>query len=180
MSRKRRSRGKTLIIIGMLLVMAAGVLYYANLSEDKSAGEASTALLCEMDSGNVEEGKLCGKLTISALELTLPVLAEWSEYGLTQAPCRYSGNAEDGDMIIAAHNYSSHFGRLKELSQGDVIVFSDLYGQVYEYCVKEMSTLDGTAVSDMKSGEWDLTLFTCTKGGKQRVTIRCEALNSLQ
>ncbi|MBR3787936.1 MAG: sortase, partial [Firmicutes bacterium] len=88
--------------------------------------------------------------------------------------------AEDGDMIIAAQNYSSHFGRLKELSQGDIIVFSDLYGQVYEYCVKEMSTLDGTAVSDMKSGEWDLTLFTCTKGGKQRVTIRCEALNSLQ
>jgi sortase A len=29
-------------------------------------------------------------------------------------------------------------------------------------------------VEEMESDEWDLTLFTCTIGGKSRVTIRCE------
>ena len=34
--------------------------------------------------------------------------------------------------------------------------------------------LDHTAVEDMISGEYDLTLFTCTYGGENRVTVRCD------
>jgi sortase A len=25
----------------------------------------------------------------------------------------------------------------------------------------------------MESGDWDLTLFTCTTGGQSRITVRC-------
>lgn len=173
MNKNHRLRGKALIVIGIFLVIAAGVLYYGNLSDDKNAGEASAALLHQIYSGNAEEANLCGKLTINALDITLPVLSDWSEYGLTQAPCRYSGSVADGDVIIAGHNYSSHFGRLNELSYGDVIEFTDNKGRIYTYSVKEIVALDGTAISDMKAGEWDMTLFTCTISGKQRTTVRC-------
>ena len=30
-----------------------------------------------------------------------------------------------------------------------------------------------TSVQEMTDGDWDLTLFTCTVGGKSRVTVRC-------
>lgn len=176
MSKNHRLRGKALIVIGLFLVIAAGVLYYGNLSDDKSAGEASAALLHQIDSGNAEEANICGKLTINALDITLPVLSDWSEYGLTQAPCRYSGSVADGDMIIAGHNYSSHFYYLKDLVKGDMVQFIDKNDNKYIYIVKQVDILDGTSVSEMKAGDWDLTLFTCTQGGKQRVTVRCVVL----
>lgn len=31
-----------------------------------------------------------------------------------------------------------------------------------------------TAGKEMTSGKWDLTLFTCTAGGRKQVTVRCE------
>jgi sortase A len=27
----------------------------------------------------------------------------------------------------------------------------------------------------MEAGQWDFTMFTCTVGGSNRVTVRCEA-----
>ena len=37
-------------------------------------------------------------------------------------------------------------------------------------------TLNPTDIEGMESGNWDLTLFTCTVGGQSRVTIRFELL----
>ena len=36
-----------------------------------------------------------------------------------------------------------------------------------------LETLPETAVEEMRAGEWDLTLFTCTYDGRARVTVRC-------
>lgn len=174
MSRKHKRKGKSLIIIGILLIVAAGTLYYGNLTEDKTAGAASAVILREMD---CEKGGLegvYGEINIESLNLRLPVLLECNEYNLTQAPCRYTGSAKAGNLIIAAHNYNSHFRRLGELSYGDTIEFTEFSGVTYIYSVKEIITLDGTNVSDMQAGDWDLSLFTCTKSGKQRVTVRGE------
>lgn len=30
-----------------------------------------------------------------------------------------------------------------------------------------------TVKAEMTGGDWDLTLFTCTIGGKKRITVRC-------
>ena len=43
---------------------------------------------------------------------------------------------------------------------------------------REIERLRPTAVKEMTSGDWDLTLFTCTVGGQSRVTVRCEKLKS--
>jgi sortase A len=36
-----------------------------------------------------------------------------------------------------------------------------------------MEILSPFAVEEMTSGDWDMTLFTCTVGGQSRVTVRC-------
>ena len=46
-------------------------------------------------------------------------------------------------------------------------------GQTYRYTVDRVETLPETAVEEMRAGEWDLTLFTCTYDGRARVTVRC-------
>ena len=46
-------------------------------------------------------------------------------------------------------------------------------GNRFIYAVSGTEQLPGTAIEEMKSGDWDLTLFTCTIGGAARVTVRC-------
>lgn len=114
-----------------------------------------------------------GVLEILSLSLQLPVIGSWSYAELREAPCRYAGSAYQKNMVIAGHNYSSHFGNLKNLSQGDTVIFTDVDGNRFHYRVIELETLAPDAVDDLTSGDWDLTLFTCTIGGRSRVTVRC-------
>jgi sortase A len=51
-------------------------------------------------------------------------------------------------------------------------------GTTYTYSVAEIDTLMPTAVEEMTDGDYDLTLFTCTYGGKSRVTVRCIEVSS--
>ena len=100
---------------------------------------------------------------------------EWSYPNLKISPCRYKGSYFENDMIIAAHNYRSHFGRIGELNSGSEIIFTDVSGKVWTYEVNNIENIVGTDIEAMDFGEaecWDLTLFTCTFSGQSRVTIR--------
>ena len=133
----------------------------------------------EMPVEAVDGWEYIGVLEIGALDLVLPVLSEWSYPGLRKAPCRYKGSVYSHDLIVAAHNYSSHFGNLKTLALGTEIVFTDVLGNRFVYELVDMEELPGTAVEDMEAGEWDMTLFTCTLGGRSRVTLRCELTDDI-
>ena len=115
-----------------------------------------------------------GILEIPALDLQMPVISEWSYPALRLAPCRYTGSAYKGDLVIAAHNYQSHFGRLKTLSTGSEVIFTDAVGNRFVYQVAVIEALTPWSVEDMTSGEWPLSLFTCTLDSQNRVTVRCE------
>ena len=115
-----------------------------------------------------------GVLDIPALGLSFPIISEWSYDALQIAPCRYSGSAYLDNLVIAGHNYRSHFASLSQLQPGDTVTFTDMDGNVFSYEVSSLETLSPYAVSDMTSGDWDLTLFTCTVGGQSRLAIRCD------
>lgn len=127
----------------------------------------------EMPTEAIDGNEYIGVLEIPTLDLKLPVMSDWSYPKLKIAPCRYVGSAYVGDLVIAAHNYTAHFGHLKSLHIGDEITFTDVDGNVFLYEVLELETLMPTAIEEMTDGDWDLTLFTCTIGGKSRVTVRC-------
>ena len=131
----------------------------------------------EMKTIEIDGALYIGYITIPELGTELPVMNSWSYEDLKKSPCRYSGNISDNDLVIAAHNYRSHFGRINELDNGDEIVFTDVTGKTYHFTVINVESIPGTAVEEMQSGasdEWDLTLFTCTLSGQSRVTIRAE------
>ena len=115
-----------------------------------------------------------GVLDIPALDLSFPIISEWSYDALQIAPCRYSGSAYLDNLVIAGHNYRSHFASLPQLQPGDTVTFTDMDGNVFSYAVSSLETLSSYAISDMTSGDWDLTLFTCTVGGQSRLAIRCD------
>ena len=117
-----------------------------------------------------------GVLSIPVLELELPVLTDWSYEKLKMAPCHYYGTYYEENFVIAAHNYQSHFGRLLELRPKDLILFTDISGTTYCYEVVLQETLPSNATKEMITSGFDLSLYTCTVGGNNRVTIRCNVV----
>ena len=113
-----------------------------------------------------------GVLTIPSLELELPVLSQWDYPALKVAPCRYSGSLYQDNLIICAHNYASHFGKLKNLRVGDAAIFTDMDENVVSFQLAAQETIQPEDLEAMEAGDWDLTLFTCTVGGQSRVTVR--------
>ena len=131
----------------------------------------------EMPTAQVDGYDCIGVLSIPVLELELPVLADWSYAKLRVAPCHYFGSCYGENFVIAAHNYQTHFGRLSELQQKDLILFTDISGTVHYYEVVLLETLPGSATEEMITSGFDLSLYTCTPGGASRVTVRCSAIS---
>ncbi len=127
----------------------------------------------EMPTVTLDGVEYIGLLKIPVLSLELPVISAWDESLLKLAPCRYAGSAYLDDFVICAHNYRSHFGSLKNVRIGDTVTFTDVDGNVFSYEVADMETLSATAIEDMVNSDCDLTLFTCTMGGKTRLAVRC-------
>ena len=127
-----------------------------------------------MPEENIDGRSYIGVLDIPALGLSFPIISEWSYDALQITPCRYSGSAYLDNLVIAGHNYRSHFASLPQLQPGDTVTFTDMDGNVFSYAVSSLETPSPYAVSDMTSGDWDLTLFTCTVGGQSRLAIRCD------
>ena len=144
--------------------------------EDVSAPKPDDILYADMEMPveTVDGVDYIGILTIPALSLELPIASQWSYQHLKTSPCRYSGSAYTNNMIICGHNYISHFADLKSLRQGDIATFTDMNGTIFSYQVTEQETIHSEDLAEMDSGDWDLTLFTCTVGGQSRVTVRFE------
>lgn len=119
-----------------------------------------------------------GYLSIPKLSLELPIISNWSSLLLRAAPCRYAGTVLGEDLVLMAHNYDSHFGKISQLEEGDTVTFTDMDGNITCYEVVGKDILDPTAVEEMTAGVFDLTLFTCTYGGKQRHTVYCDKIDS--
>ena len=197
----RSGKGTILMGAGLVLVLAAFGLTGYNIQDETRAGDAAEETVSvlkteivpvseqnlpermipdyilnpkmELPVQEVDGLRYVGYLSIPALELELPVMEEWSYPNLKLAPCRYTGTPYQGPMVIAAHNYDRHFGRIKELLPDDLVEFTDVDGNTFQYTVAALEQLEPTQTADMVSTDWDLTLFTCTLGGQYRVTVRC-------
>ena len=127
-----------------------------------------------MPTATIDGQDYIGVISIPALDRELPVISEWDYDRLTVAPCRFTGSAYKNDLIICAHNYVFHFGPISRLKYGDELTFTDMEGNEFRYVVSEIESVDADAINQMLSGDWDLTIFTCTVGGAARITVRCK------
>lgn len=194
--------GKLFILIGILLITISSSLLVYNYQEDKVAGKKSKEVLKiikdniketndkkennqimiedtqskEMKTTNINGYDYIGMLTIPSLNLELPIMSEYDYDRLSISPCRYYGSIYTNDLIICGHSYHTHFKYLDNLIQGDTIIFTDIEGTNYIYEVKEIEILNPKDVSKMINNAFDLTLYTCTNDGLNRITVRCNKI----
>ena len=130
-----------------------------------------------------------GILEIPSEELSLPVMAEWDYDRLKTSPCRFVGSYYADDLVICAHNYDLHLGRLLSIDIGVDVYFTNVEGLTIHYIVTNRETVEPTAVEQMIENtgnsetsllDWDLTLFTCNLGGQTRCAVRCSRVKDAQ
>ena len=182
-------------VLGILFLAGAAGLTLWNFNTDQAAAEESRSLLTELaeaipeveaqpvfpvENGmpvvEVEGQNYMGAINFPDLDRELPVLASYELEKLKIAPAVYHGTPQTGDLVICAHNYRSHFGPLQRLPIGAQVLLKAVDGNLYEYQVAATEVVSPFAVADVTSGEWDLTLFTCTLGGRTRYVVRCDLI----
>ncbi|MBE5861165.1 MAG: sortase [Butyrivibrio sp.] len=185
------TKGKVSIFLGIVCFAIAISIIIYNRNEDNAAGVSAANLLegvdaqitnspvesdptGDMKSVDVNGQSFIGIITIPAIDIRLPIQQEWSSENAKTSPCRYKGSVYSNDLIVAGHNYQRHFGKLNQLLSGDTVIVTDIDGRQYYYEVTYTETIGTYDVDAMDKGDWDFTVFTCTKGGASRVTVRCE------
>ena len=143
-----KKTGIAIAAVGAALILSALLLILYNRYEDAHAGQEAESLLASVEAAISAQAtdtpaatapidpempvvvldgyEYVGYVEIPALGLKLPVMSEWDYTRLKVAPCRQFGSSRTDDLVIAAHNYENHFGRLKELSEGETVIFTDM------------------------------------------------------
>lgn len=183
--------GTIFIVIGLILVLSAVSLFAYNKYEEKIAAAAANNALqqlqneipnnktnpnmdSEMPTLQIDGYDYIGFLSIPSLSLELPVMDSWDYTKLKTAPCHYYGSYKTNNLVIAGHNYQNHFGGLKDLDVDSDVYFTDATGNIHAYKVVAIEVLKPNDTLQMVDSEFDLTLYTCTYSGSERVTVRCK------
>ena len=195
--------GWIILLAGLLCMMAALAVFLFNQNESHQAKTASAKIVAALSEQIAEEGeenheetfptditdrtmpemtvdgeRYAGILRIPELELELPVLAFFDYDSLQVTPCLYSGTIYRRNMVIGAHNYDAHFGRISALGIGSEVDFTDVENNTYRCRVVNLETLkpdqNDILTEKAHAGDWDITLFTCNYSGTERVTVRCK------
>ena len=146
--KERNNKGNILITLGLLLMVSALILVGYNRYTDQRALKRSDDLLDQVKTA-IEEGvdgyevdlearpdyerienlqlpvgvindKVCvGIIRIPTQGLELPVIAEFSMEELETAPCLYYGSPYRHNLVLCAHNFDSHFLRIRCMEQGN-------------------------------------------------------------
>ena len=119
-------------------------------------------------------------LSIPSLGIEYPVLSDTSDELLKISINKFWGGSPNsvGNYCIVGHNYKSGkmFGKLSQMKSGDIIKLTDLSGNTLQYKVYDRYVVypeDVACTSQITNGLKEVTLITCTNGGKQRLIIKC-------
>ena len=196
---RKASPGAICVLLGVVLLLAALGLYGYNRWEDAQAGAEAQTVVQDLQEKVVEQTQSAasapaidyssltpelpvveldgyeyvGYVSIPAIGIDLPVMSEWSYPKLKISPCRQFGSSRTDDLVIAAHNFESHFGRLKEMSLGNTVTFTDMAGIVNTYRAEMIELLSPKDVDAVQNSGYDLVLYTCTRDGQERVAVFC-------
>ena len=209
----KKSKGNILITLGILMILGAIGLAGYNFWDANRAKEESdriTQQLIEKIDESVKDEETAapyvdpdtpmpvdvidgyeyiGILEIPSEGLSLPVMNEWDYTRLKISPCRFAGSYYADDLVICAHNYDTHLGRLLQIDIGADVYFTSVEGLTIQYIVTNRETVEPTDVELMIENkgnsaaslmDWDMTLFTCNLGGQTRCAVRCSRVEAAQ
>lgn len=149
----------------------------ANIGEEETVEES------QLDKSRLQGQKCLGIITIEKINLVYAIVEGTDDANIGVAIGHFKesvGIGQEGNCALAGHNggtYGRYFGDIKNLSEGDEVIMTDLNGTEYTYNVTEKFVVEPTDVYVVKdigvSGKY-LTMVTCTEHGTKRLIVRAK------
>ena len=128
--------------------------------------------------------RVAGEISIPKISINYPIIYETTEEYLKIAPTKLFGPNvnEAGNLCIVGHNYKNEqfFSRIKELDINDKVYLTTNKGERCTYLVYdkyEVDEKDLSCMSQETNGNLEATLITCTSKKKNRLIVKCRAIN---
>lgn len=189
----RKMKSKVFICFGLFCLTCSIGLTGYNLYENHCASKNAAAVIRklsetiedihidvtpkQMQTVNINGYEYIGTLNISLLDLKTPILSETTSQLLDVAPCCYSGSFLEDNLVIGGHNYRSLFGKLHHSEVGMEVNFYDVYDKCYTYQIAKIEILNPNSIDDLIHSQYDLSIYTCTNDGRNRIVVRCLKMN---
>lgn len=130
-----------------------------------------------------KEYKVDSILNIPSLGINYPILNETTYELLKISLTKFWGGEPNavGNYCVVGHNYDGKdifFGKLNRIQNGDIVELKDKTGKTMKYKVYNkfiVNPNDVACTSQLTNGRKEMTLITCSEGGKTRLIVKCRA-----
>ena len=179
-----------IILIITTIIVAFFVIrkFYRGYKAEKRAQEVLANIKADLEKQDTSieeidatlgEYKVIGIIKIPKIDLEYPILEKTNFESLNISVTKFWGNEinEIGNVTIAGHNTlaGAMFGKIKRLTEGDIIELTDKQNITLKYKVFETSVIDPNDISiilPVEEGTREVTLITCENGQTNRRIVK--------
>ena len=176
---------KILITMGLLIIIGSLILItYSKYMEKKALSSFEEKIERQEVITEVNPGDEIGIIEIKSVNLKNVIVESTDKKYLNHHVCHFENSAmpgEDGNFALAGHSstyyYNQVFNELHKVKIGDEIIIKTINDE-FTYTITETIVVesDEIEVLDQDMTKKEITLVTCTNGGKQRFIVKGEVL----
>lgn len=176
---------KILITMGLLIIIGSLILItYSKYMENKALSSFEEKIERQEVITEVNPGDEIGIIEIKSVNLKNVIVESTDKKYLNHHVCHFENSAmpgEDGNFALAGHSstyyYNQVFNELHKVKIGDEIIIKTINDE-FTYTITETIVVesDEIEVLDQDMTKKEITLATCTNGGKQRFIVKGEVL----
>ena len=176
---------KILITMGLLIIIGSLILItYSKYMENKALSSFEEKIERQEVITEVNPGDEIGIIEIKSVNLKNVIVESTDKKYLNHHVCHFENSAmpgEDCNFALAGHSstyyYNQVFNELHKVKIGDEIIIKTINDE-FTYTITETIVVesDEIEVLDQDMTKKEITLVTCTNGGKQRFIVKGEVL----
>ena len=176
---------KILITMGLLIIIGSLILItYSKYMENKALSSFEEKIERQEVITEVNPEDEIGIIEIKSVNLKNVIVESTDKKYLNHHVCHFENSAmpgEDGNFALAGHSstyyYNQVFNELHKVKIGDEIIIKTINDE-FTYTITETIVVesDEIEVLDQDMTKKEITLVTCTNGGKQRFIVKGEVL----
>ncbi len=176
---------KILITMGLLIIIGSLILItYSKYMENKALSSFEEKIERQEVITEVNPGDEIGIIEIKSVNLKNVIVESTDKKYLNHHVCHFENSAmpgEDGNFALAGHSstyyYNQVFNELHKVKIGDEIIIKTINDE-FTYTITETIVVesDEIEVLDQDMTKKEITLVTCTYGGKQSFIVKGEFL----
>ena len=176
---------KILITMGLLIIIGSLILItYSKYMENKALSSFEEKIERQEVITEVNPGDEIGIIEIESVNLKNVIVESTDKKYLNHHVCHFENTAmpgEDGNFSLAGHSstyyYNQVFNEVHKVKVGDKIKITAVDNEfIYTITETRVVESDEIDVLSQDKSKKEITLVTCTNGGKQRFIVKGEII----